>query len=250
MRRSLLLVVALSSFTTTALAQDVGDLCGHWFDWQSPCYAEYECAPQVQGWFFSLGICVPHDYEACRDDLDCEDGYCGCVDGACSVLSCKSFQEAGDECAGFVRPQDERVCAPDLVCAEHPLGVGSGEGVPVCALPAEPADIVAHPSEYDGQVVTMVAEVTSTPPYCTLMACMPTNACCNSCGAALQLSDVGEAIRLYRDERPFGCGGSNCGIEAACAAQSGERMITGRIEVVDGLQIRLHIQHYWFTTFE
>lgn len=56
------------------------------------------------------GICV----DACSDDSDCSDGFCGWGDAG--ERFCKPWGQVGDSCNGYVIPSARNFCDPALSC--------------------------------------------------------------------------------------------------------------------------------------
>jgi len=70
----------------------------------------------------------------------------------------------------------------------------------------------------DGMLVSVDGPVSVGSVYCTMMACMPENPCCNSCGASYQVGgDPNAPVTLTAgDVAPVGCSGNECTLLQGC----------------------------------
>ena len=72
---------------------------------------------------FEPGVCSTA--QACTEDSDCRQGFCGWDAGNSRV--CKPYSQVGERCEGFTTPAHRRVCAPGLQCVfREPTGDAGG----------------------------------------------------------------------------------------------------------------------------
>ncbi|MCA9521420.1 MAG: hypothetical protein KC609_10630 [Myxococcales bacterium] len=171
--------------------------------------------------------CTQLPFGGCESDDDCSDGFCGYTeDGS---RTCKPYQKEGESCGGFVPAHLYKQCAPELTCAAPPF-IADGPGV--CSLKVSVAELLKDPKAYHGHVVTLTGDIKAGLAFCTLMACSPQNACCNSCGGNQIIVDEGsdaqDGVRL-RDEngKEYSCGGNNCTYQDNCTVKNGKYFVIG-----------------------
>jgi hypothetical protein len=155
--------------------------------------------------------------EYCSDDNACTDGFCGCLDSACSGKVCKPWAQWGDSCGGFVPPEYESRCHPDLRCAGGNMAIDMPGK---CTKLATVAEILADLDTFEDRPVFVNGFVQNVNQYCSKNMCMPDNRCCNYCGAEQRLFDeeielttdpaTGLGLRNVNDEENYRCSGSNC----------------------------------------
>jgi hypothetical protein len=116
------------------------------------------------------------------------------------------------EGVGLVKLASPHYVAPVLLKQANVNGKAIGGGAELVTL----AELEADPKAYDGKTITIVGEPAAGPMFCTKMACLNSNPCCNSCSAQFLLSG---ALRLTGSE--LGCSGNECAVACKPFAQSG-----------------------------
>lgn len=171
--------------------------------------------------------CTQLPFGGCESDADCVDGFCGYLeDGG---RTCKPYQQEGQTCGGFVPAHLFKQCSPELTCATRPF-IADAPGT--CALKVSVAELLGDPRKFDGHVVTLTGDVKAGLAFCTMMACSPQNACCNSCGSDQIIVDEGSSstggVRL-RDAngKEYSCGGNNCTYADNCTVENGKYFVIG-----------------------
>ena len=194
---------------------------GSWCDRDSVCSAGAVC--------MNNACTVPTD--ECQTSADCNDEFCGYNEDSSRV--CKPYAPEGERCGGFVRPQDYEACSPEFGCLA-PTFIADIPGY--CGTAVTVAELLANPADYDGKFVAIDGYIGVGPAFCTLMACTPSNPCCNSCGASQQLYDDasqvgGDGVALKENGSELGCGGNECTYMDNCDAEVGNHWVGGWFSV-------------------